>query len=427
MTTLWGARYDDHFRLTIDAPRTLDRAHSFHFPPGTEYSYSNVNFYVLARLIEKVTGQSLGQLLSERVFIPAGMSNAALCPNTAGHPSPCVGYEGDEKHGYTPALNRMEWSGDAGIVATLQDMISYEQYLQRSWTDPSSAYRTLAQPQTYRDGSPATYGHGLAHNTVGSHPTLGHGGALRGFRLHRIHCPSANVSVVVLFNHEADAGGAAEHILKSLLNHTDSSPDPPIVPSPDWKGAYLDPETNLLINISPSATKPSTLDIKYAVSTEQVQLNFPETAESMSMLAAIPPSDALAEGEPRPLYITRLRENRVFEAFRLPDPTTPPPSSAALTGTYRCEEVESTLHIHSAAANSGLMYGSFDGFLGQGPMAMMKYVGGEVWTLACPRGLDAPAPGDWTCVFQRGKDGKVERVTVGCWLARKVVFEKVVE
>jgi hypothetical protein len=321
----------------------------------------------------------------------------------------------------------MEWSGDAGAVATLQDMIAYEQYLQRSWQDSNSIYHTIAQPQTYRDGTPATYGHGLAHSKVADKLTLGHGGALRGFRLHRIHCPPANISVVVMFNHEADAGAAAVDILKRLLNHTDPSPNTSIVPSPDWPGNYLAQQTNLLITVAHSTTSPSTLDITYArgPAPEPVKLTFPETAESQSMLAAIPPSDSDGDYQQRSLYITRLRENSVLEAHRLPEASVPPPSSLYVAGTYRCEEVDSTFHIFTAAAQSGLMYGSFDGFLGRGPAALMKYIGGDVWTLACPRGLDAPPPGDWTCVFQKDGEGKVKGVTVGCWLARNIVFKRV--
>ncbi|SMR42736.1 unnamed protein product [Zymoseptoria tritici ST99CH_1E4] len=424
MTTLWGARPDDPFRLTIDAPKTLERTRSFHFPPGTSFSYSNVNFHVLARIIERVTGQSLGQLLSERVFIPAGMSTTSLCPNTAGHPLPCVGYEGDEKHGYTPAHNRIEWSGDAGIVATLQDMVAYEKYLQASWTDPGSTYQTIAQPQTYRDGSPATYGHGLVHTKIGEHSIIGHGGALRGFRLHRMHCPAEKTSVVVLFNHEADAGGAAEDILKALLNHSPPLPAS-ITPSPKWTGAYLNPQNNLLLTVVPSPGKPSTLSVTYAVAPAEVTLASPTTAESAGMLASIAPSSSSDVSPQQNLSITRLRENTTFQAHRLPAPFVPPPSSIDLAGEYHCAEVQSSLRITSASKHSGLMYGAFSGFMGNGPVTSMKYVAGEVWTLACPRGLDAPAPGDWTCVFQRGEDGTVDEVTIGCWLARNLKFERV--
>ena len=72
------------------------------------------------------------------------------------------------------------------------------------------------------------------------------------------------------------------------------------------------------------------------------------------------------------------------------------------------------------------MYGVFDGFMGKGPVHLMRQLGADVWILACPRGIDSQPPGDWTLVFRRDEGtGKVTRVTVGCWLTRKVDYQRV--
>jgi CubicO group peptidase (beta-lactamase class C family) len=405
-TTLWGARPDDSFSLTTDAPKSLERLRSFHFTPGTEYSYSNPNFHVLARVLENVSGQSLGQLLAERVFKPAGMVTAALCANTAGHPLPCVGYEGDEKTGYVPAVNRIEWSGDAGIVATLDDMIAYEMYLDRSWHEPGSNYSVIAKPQTYNDGSPAVYGYGLIHGNAKGNLSLGHGGALRGYRLHRIHVPAARVSVVVMLNHESDAAGAAELVLQHVLNTEDVVPNAHLEPTATWLGDYLDADTQLLIHVA--RADAGKLGISYAVSTETVTLTTPSTAESRLMQARI---------EDEVLHVKRLKDNRVLRARRVERSACPATDDYA--GEYHCPDTDSTLRC---IGGNGLMYGCFDGHLGSGPPHLMRYVGDDIWLLACPRGLDAPAPGDWTVIFERGGDGSIVGVTVGCWLARRVHY-----
>jgi len=198
MTVLWGAKPDDPFSIAHDAPRALERTKSYHFETGREFSYSNVNFHIVARAVETVSGQSLGQLLAERVFKPAGMKNAALAPNTAGPPLPIIGYEGSEKTGYLPAINRIEWSGDAGIVATLEDMIAYESWLETTYAESGSLYNTIAEQQKYKDGTLAAYGNGLVRMKLAGKDTIGHSGGLRGFRLQRLHVPSEHLSVVVL-------------------------------------------------------------------------------------------------------------------------------------------------------------------------------------------------------------------------------------
>ena len=50
LTVLWGAQADGRFTLDKDAPESLKRLGSFHFAPGSRYSYSNVNFYILGRV-----------------------------------------------------------------------------------------------------------------------------------------------------------------------------------------------------------------------------------------------------------------------------------------------------------------------------------------------------------------------------------------
>lgn len=407
MTTLWGAKPDGPFSIAGDAPRALARTRSFHFPPGTEYSYSNVNFHILARLLEDVSGQSLGQLLAQRVFVPAGMSTASLCPNTAGHPLPCVGYEGDEKHGYVPAINRIEWSGDAGVVASLDDMVAYEAWLHRSWNDDESCYRAITEPQVYKNGDPAAYGFGLARTDIGGDIAIGHGGALRGFRLSRVHCPSQALSVVVMFNHEADAAGAADSLLKQALQWK----EPPTALStaaPDWQGDFLDDQTQLYVKVA--ADKECELSISYARASEKLKLSDATHAQCASMSAAL---------EADVVIIDRLKEHRQLKARRIPT-LGPTSDRQEYAGEYRCSDAESTF---SCSGIGSLMYGSFDGFLGKGPIHIMRHVAGDVWLLTDPRGMDAQPPGDWTVVFRR-EDGKIIGALIGCWLARRLDFLK---
>lgn len=409
MTTLWGAKPDDEFLIERDCPPALDRTKSFHFQPGTEFSYSNVNFHVLARVIERVTGEPLAKLLAERVLGPAGMTTAALCPNTAEHPPPCVGYEGNEQQGFAPAVNRMEWSGDAGLVASLDDMVAYEKYLDRISSDPQSWYRIAIKPHTFKDGAPARYHYGLGHVDVDGVETVGHGGALRGYRLHRRHVPQERLSVVALFNHQADASGAVDDIVRGIL-----SPLKPgisdVVPSADWAGVFLDRDSQLAITVS-KVSQPGEVTVSYAGYPENIRLTDPHNGQSRSMVASI---------DGNILRIQRISENRLLSAQRI----TLQKSSLndkTLWGDYECAEIDSIFHC---TGEDGMLYGSFDGYLGQGPASSMRYLGDDVWAFTCPRGLDAPAPGDWTLTFHRDDSGAIDGFKIGCVLAKGIDFKK---
>ncbi|KAJ6108849.1 hypothetical protein N7512_008686 [Penicillium capsulatum] len=388
MTTLWGAKPDDEFLIERDCPPALDRTKSLHFQPGKEFSYSNVNFHILARILERVTGGPLAKLLAERILDPAGMATAFLCPNTANHPPPCVGYEGDEQYGYIPAVNRMEWSGDAGLVASLDDMIAYEKYLDRLSSDPQSWYRVAIQPHTFTDGTVAHYHYGLGHEDVDGIDTVGHGGALRGYRLNRRHVPEERLSVVVLFNHEADSSDAVNNIVRGIL-----CPPKPV---------------NSIVQEGP---QPGVVIINYAGHPEKIQLEDPSNGRSSTMVATI-------EGDI--LRIERFIENQKLTGQRLV-PQGASLKDDAFKGDYQCAEIDSVFHCIGEA---GMLYGAFDGYLGRGPARPMRYIGGDVWALTCPRGLDAPAPGDWTLIFSRDESGAIKGFKIGCVLAKCINFVK---
>lgn len=410
MSMFWGAHPDGVFRLEEDAKKALERTKSLHFEPGTQYSYCNLNFYILARLIENVSGQTLSALLTERLFLPAQMKTARLCADNANLPPPCVGYEGTESSGFIPAINRMQWSGDAGVVASLKDMIAYEHYLLTCWDEEKSVYRAIAQQQSFKDGTVAQYGYGLKHVTIRGMATIGHGGALRGFRLHRIQAPSEKVAVVVMLNHQADAEEAAQDIMKSVLDifpsHVPQSD--PVNPSPDWFGTFYDPDAQLVVEIRHGGQ--GHVIVSYAGSDETLICVGENEAGSNNTVGIID------GGIPK---LRRLVDNRVLDVKRVA--TGYPPHKDDYLGEYYCAEIDSTFRCSGAG---GMLYGHFEGYLGQGPPHLMRYIGEDIWMLSCPRGLDAPAPGNWTVVFQRADHGDITSVTIGCWLARKVVFVK---
>ena len=146
LTALWGAAPQGRFSIYQDARQALQRLGGFHFPPGTQTSYSNTNFMAVGLATERAAGQTLEKLLESHVFQPAGMKTARLRPDTERLPPPLVGYEGSEEKGYIPYINRIEWAGDAGVQASLEDMIAYEKYINTCClTDQQSAYGRNAQ------------------------------------------------------------------------------------------------------------------------------------------------------------------------------------------------------------------------------------------------------------------------------------------
>jgi D-aminopeptidase len=47
-----------------------------------------------------------------------------------------------------------------------------------------------------------------------------------------------------------------------------------------------------------------------------------------------------------------------------------------------------------------------------------------MWALPCPRALDHTPPGDWTLSVRR-EGGRVVGLSVGCWLARGLAYDRI--
>ncbi|MGE0241441.1 MAG: D-aminopeptidase [Parvibaculaceae bacterium] len=402
LTVLCGAKPEGEFR-PADARTLMGRTRTLHFPAGTRYSYSNGNFRLLSDLIEDHADRPFADILTARLLQPAGMETARFNPETADIPG--VGYEGDDAFGFVPAVNRINWTGDAGILASLDDMIAWERFIDATRDDEDGLYRRLSVRPAFADGTPAHYGFGLAHMESEGVALTGHGGALRGWRSQRLHAASARLSVMVLFNHQSDPREAAFEVLRAALGQTPRH-KAPVAYDAAWTGAYHDPETDLLLDISPELAK------------KQLAARFttdPELLDPTSANEATSPAMTLArQGDVVQLF--RPGDNLRATLTRVAGSATPD-----VTGTFHSPELGADFHI---VAQGSALFGGFEGFLGKGAMQPIYPVGADLWRMPCQRSMDASAPGDWTVHFARDAAGRITAATVGCWLARKLRFAK---
>ena len=388
-----------------EAARVIAGTRTLHFTPGTRFSYVNQNFRILSDILQARTGRSFAELLRSRIFDRVGMASAFLAADTRAMPDGTVGYEGTQATGFRAAENRILWTGDAGLGASLDDMIAWERHIDATRDDPGSLYRRLSAPVTFADGAPAAYGFGLGRGTEFGRALTGHGGALRGWRSHRLYVPSERVSVVVMFNHLSNAHDAAMDVLGAALG-AGAPPAAPDLPAPSWIGAYREPETGLAVRIEPAGA--GKLRLRYGHAPALLDLHADGSARSDDV--------CLRQGDGG-LWLELPHDNQrsVLQPCG-------PPGATDVAGRYRCAELDAELTVIDAG---GALYGGFSGFLGQGRMELLDPIGADVWALPCPRALDHTPPGDWTLAFRRDAEGRAARVEVGCWLSRRLHYTRV--
>jgi D-alanyl-D-alanine carboxypeptidase len=88
------------------------------YKPGTNWSYAHTNFFVLAQALEKMTGQSLADLISERVIERADLAQTAsqdtpIIPNPVLHQ-----YTTERKVFEDSTYWGLSWTGPPGVVMT---------------------------------------------------------------------------------------------------------------------------------------------------------------------------------------------------------------------------------------------------------------------------------------------------------------------
>ena len=312
------------------------------------------------------------------------MGSALLAADTRAMPDGTEGYEGNVATGFRAAENRILWTGDAGLGASLDDMIAWERHIDATRDDPDLLHGRLAAPVTFSDGAPAPYGFGLGRGREFGRAILGHGGALRGWRSHRLYMPAERVSVVVLFNHFGDAHGAAMEALGAVLDAARPGPDATL-PPPAWLGAYLEPETGLSARIDSAAPGQAAAALR----------PFGGIARPAGGWQRHRRPDPAAHGAPKGCGWTGRR--RTSRACCCPATAR---RTRDVAGRYRCAELGAELTVVDAG---GTLYGGFSGFLGQGRMELLEPIARDVWALPCPRALDHTPPGDWTLGFRRAR------------------------
>jgi D-alanyl-D-alanine carboxypeptidase len=98
-------------------------------PPGKAFSYSNADYWLLAMILERATGQSYTEQIEARILRPLGLTHTVLPSNATGLPEPFM-------HGYAPRPGkppaevtgfRSDWgSSSGGIVSTTGDLARFD-------------------------------------------------------------------------------------------------------------------------------------------------------------------------------------------------------------------------------------------------------------------------------------------------------------
>jgi D-alanyl-D-alanine carboxypeptidase len=182
------------------------------FQPGSKWAYSNTGYVVLGRVVESVSGKSLGAFLKARIFAPLHMDSADDFDGSPLTKTDATGYSraalGPDREAAMPAAG---WTFGAGELAmTASDLARWDiSVIDRTLMSPA-AYQAQETEVKLTDGSGSGYGFGLWVDSVGGHRRLRHHGDLPGFWTENRVYPEDRAAIVVTIN---ASYGASPHIV----------------------------------------------------------------------------------------------------------------------------------------------------------------------------------------------------------------------
>ena len=197
------------------------------YEPGSDGSYSNTGYVLLALIVEKVSGMSLPDYLAQHIFQPAGMTDTFVISENE--------HLGDNGNNYALSFgtnidvlgfNSLIY-GASGVVSSTSDMMKFIEALLSNEFIDSSSLQLMTQTQGLVRDLETDYALGWFTGT-GNYWHTGyltdpndfwHVGGFDGYQTILSINPDLNLEVIVLTNNGTDTREKAWDILELVRNH----------------------------------------------------------------------------------------------------------------------------------------------------------------------------------------------------------------
>jgi len=182
------------------------------FKPGTDWAYTNTEYYLLAYIIESTSGKTYADFLMQNVFQPLGMSNSGFSSTLAIVSQMAEGYTRDGKSlRHRDYFDRSLEIGAGGVYSTTSDMLRWNEALNEGKLLNQRSLDLMFTPS-----SPGNYGFGWF---IENQPRTKayHEGSDPGFSAFEIRYPAEKEFIIVLSNLEDSPVRAIANGLGELL------------------------------------------------------------------------------------------------------------------------------------------------------------------------------------------------------------------
>ncbi|MCK8494735.1 beta-lactamase family protein [Spirosoma sp. RP8] len=218
--------------------------------PGTFMAYSNADPPVVARIIEKKTGQEFESFVRQRIFTPLGMNRATFHRDGAALTDLASGYtdNGQKEAPYWYLLARPT----GGLNVSALELMPFVQMLMgrgsfrgQPLLSPALVDRMETPSTTLAARAGSKQGYGLNNFTTSyqGHLLHGHDGASIGLRAHYLYQSALNRGIIVLVNTDGPGFSKLKDAVLKLVMQNVPPQRPPVyrlskAEKENWIGYY---------------------------------------------------------------------------------------------------------------------------------------------------------------------------------------------
>jgi CubicO group peptidase (beta-lactamase class C family) len=212
----------------------IARQKALDFEPGADHSYSNTGYFLMALVIERATGKTLGEYTQQKILAPLGMDATRFQhDHSVPVPNRAHGYR-DAVAGYRVADVNFDIAGSGGLYSNIDDMLKWA----RNFEEPkvgAALLETLQAPGRLNDGreTPGGYALGITRAKRGDLTLISHGGGAPGYATCFLRIPEKQLSVAAMCVGSGRTAMHAEAVAGVFLGtNLPAPPRPPLPPDP---------------------------------------------------------------------------------------------------------------------------------------------------------------------------------------------------
>lgn len=171
------------------------------FSPGSNTAYSNIGYYLLARIIEKVSNKSYADYLKENIFEKCKMNNSGVITNNELINKKAKNYiRSNNKYLNNPYINWDFNIGHDGIYSTVEDLALWDKALYGTTILSSDMKNLMFTSYNYQN-----WGYGFIINPFYNHghKLIAHDGGFFGAMTSLNRFPDEKIFITVLSNNQS--------------------------------------------------------------------------------------------------------------------------------------------------------------------------------------------------------------------------------